>query len=62
MSNEADGKSIVVQGGQSVGGVHESQQAAETAAAKLNERRPITEDGKSPQAAPPAVVKTHLQG
>jgi hypothetical protein len=61
MSNEADGKFVVVQGGQRVSGkLHEQQGAANAEADKLTKKMPVVEasTGKAPQ--PVKVVKNLL--
>ena len=62
MSNEADGKFVVVQNGQRVSGkLHEQQSAANAEAEKIQKKMPVVE-GATGQVQPPVKVVKNLLG
>ncbi len=56
--NEADGKPVVVKDGQRVGGVHETQQQAETEAERLKK----LQEASGNKGGSTVAVKTNLYG
>lgn len=60
MKHPDDGKHVVVQGGQRISGLHDSEQQALEEAKKLNKLK--ESQGQAAQQAPPAQVKQNLYG